>query len=107
MRYILRALNIRWSNRWTRSQTKSLIVQAKQAKKLPDFRIDNKSLAAINAAPNGAICGSQESSGTTPDAPKETEMGDPFFGLQVEIDARVEAAITEVAVGAGPVPVTV
>jgi hypothetical protein len=49
IRYILRALNIRWSNRWTRSQTKSLIVQAKQAKKLPDLRIDNKSLAAINA----------------------------------------------------------
>ena len=33
--YMLRALRIRWSNRWTRSQTRSLIAQIRQGNKLP------------------------------------------------------------------------
>jgi hypothetical protein len=47
--YMLRVLLIRWSNRWTRSQTRSLIAQIRQGKKLPELQIVNKSPAAINA----------------------------------------------------------
>ena len=47
--YMLRVLRIRWSNRWTQSQTRSLIAQVKQGNKLPELRIANKSSAAINA----------------------------------------------------------
>ena len=47
--YMLRVLRVRWSNRWTRSQTRSLIAQIRQGNKLPEYRIVNKSPAAINA----------------------------------------------------------
>jgi hypothetical protein len=47
--YMLRVLRIRWSNRWTTSQTRSLIAQIRQGNKLPGLRIVNKSPAAINA----------------------------------------------------------
>ena len=47
--YMLRVLRIRWSNRWTRSQTRSLIAQIRQGNKLPELQIVNKSPAAINA----------------------------------------------------------
>jgi transcriptional regulator with XRE-family HTH domain len=47
--YMLRVLRIRWSNRWTQGQTRSLIAQIRQGNKLPDLRIVNKTPAAINA----------------------------------------------------------
>src|SRR5260370_435699 len=47
--YMLRALHVPWSRRWTLSQTRSLITQIKQGKKLAELRISNKSIAAMNA----------------------------------------------------------
>jgi hypothetical protein len=47
--YMLRVVRVRWSNRWTRGQTKSLIAQIRQGNKLPELRIVNKSPAAISA----------------------------------------------------------
>src|SRR5437879_5058805 len=49
MRYLLRTRHMHWSNRWTPSQTRSLVAQIKQGKKLPNLHIATKSSAAINA----------------------------------------------------------
>jgi len=49
IRYLLRKLQIHWSNRWTSSQTRSLIAQVKQRRQLPEIHIEHKSKAAINA----------------------------------------------------------
>ena len=39
--YMLRALHVPWSRRWTLSQTRSLIAQIKQGKKLAELRISD------------------------------------------------------------------
>lgn len=47
--YILRALRIFWSNRWTKAQIRSLVRQIiKERKRLPDIYIEGKSPAAVN-----------------------------------------------------------